>query len=191
MLDPETERKITDRLVVEPMRLEHLAEVYAIEVSIYPHPWSLKCFYDEVARNPAAWYVVATIDGGVVGYGGLWIMLDEAHVTNLATPLGYRRRGIAERMLVAMLDESLRRGVKTAFLEVRRHNTAAQALYAKYLFRTDTVRERYYTDNDEDALLMRVRDMDSEEFRARLEENRGRAARRTAETTKEIQPVRG
>lgn len=171
MLEIETEKKIRTGLKIEPMALEHLAEVYAIEVSVYPRPWPLKSFADELARNQYSHYYVSTIDGKVAGYGGMWVVLDEAHITNIAVAHGYQRRKIGERMLVYLLEQCARLSVNTVYLEVRRNNFAAQRLYSRYLFRSDGVRERYYSDNGEDALVLRVRNFRSEAFMKRFREN--------------------
>ena len=171
MLEIDTEKKVRAELAIEPMALKHLAEVYAIEVSVYPHPWPLKSFADEVARNQYAHYYVSTIEGKVVGYVGMWVFLDEAHITNIAVAHGYRRRKIGERMLVHVLDLAMRLGANSVYLEVRRHNFAAQRLYSRYLFKSDGVRERYYADNSEDAVVLRIRTLRSEEFAGRFREN--------------------
>ncbi|MFH1539013.1 MAG: ribosomal protein S18-alanine N-acetyltransferase [bacterium] len=178
MLEIETEKKVRSGLKIEPMALEHLAEVYAIEVSSYPRPWSLKSFADEVARNEYAHYYVSTIDGKVVGYVGAWVFHGEAHITNIAVAHGYRKRKIGERMLAYLLEQCLRLGAETVYLEVRRNNLAAQRLYSRYLFMSDGVRERYYSDNGEDAIILRVRNFRSEAFMKRFRENVERMKRR-------------
>jgi ribosomal-protein-alanine acetyltransferase len=97
---------------------------------------------------------VALIGEQVVGYGGIWLMADEAHVTTFAVHPAYRRRRIGERMLIALLDLAVDRHAREATLEVRLSNLAARRLYEKYGFRPVGIRPRYYSDNQEDALIM-------------------------------------
>ena len=100
----------------------------------------------------------------IVAVAGFWIMVDEAHITTLATRNAYRRHGIGERLLIQIIEmaEQLRANVVT--LEARVSNTQAQALYEKYGFRKVGIRKAYYTDNGEDAVLMTTDSVNSNEF---------------------------
>jgi len=89
-----------------------------------------------------------------VAYGGIWLMVDEAHVTTFAVDPRYRRRRIGERLLLALLDLARDRQAREATLEVRLSNLPARRLYEKYGFRPVGIRPRYYSDNQEDALIM-------------------------------------
>lgn len=164
MIQPVEHTELPLAVRIVPMEMAHIAEVYAIEVSAYPRPWPLKCFMDELQRNPFSYYVVALDGGKVIGYAGLWLVRDEGHITNIAVSYGYRRRKVAEQLLVHLIEVGLKRGMHAAFLEVRRYNAAAQRLYVRYGFRPVRVRERYYQDNDEDAIELRVENMRSREF---------------------------
>jgi ribosomal-protein-alanine N-acetyltransferase len=116
----------------------------------------------------------------IVGYAGLWLMADEAHVTTIAVHPKYRGAGIGERLLLQMIDTA--RGVRARWLtlEVRRSNEVAQALYRKYTFKEMGVRRRYYSDNSEDALVMWTDPIDSHAFTEALASNRAALEERLA-----------
>lgn len=175
---------------IVPMEMAHIAEVYAIEVSAYPRPWPLKCFLDELQRNPFSYYVVALDQGKVIGYAGLWLVRDEGHITNVAVSYGSRRRKVAEQLLLHTIEVSLKRGLSTIFLEVRRFNTAAQHLYVRYGFRPVRVRERYYQDNDEDAIELRVENIRSREFMEQFLERRN-ALNRALKQARHLHTISG
>jgi len=141
---------------IRAMRLEDLEQVFAIEVASYAYPWPIQCFADELTKNNYARYIVAESEGQVVGYAGQWMIGDESHITNIAVDFGFRRRGVAEQMLVDQIEYSLENRIVAIFLEVRRYNIPAQRLYARYRFIPTRVRERYYRDNEEDAIEMRA-----------------------------------
>jgi len=90
----------------------------------------------------------------LVGYGGFWLMVDEAHISTIATHHDWRRRGIGELLLIAMIDGANEVSARWVTLEARVSNTGAQALYRKYGFEVTGVRKRYYSDNNEDAVIM-------------------------------------
>lgn len=105
----------------------------------------------------------------VLGYLGLWYMVDEAHIVAIATHPAYRRQGIGERLLARALELAREREVKTVTLEVRVSNEPAQRLYEKYGFRRVGLRPRYYTDNGEDALIMTTPPLDDPTYQEQLE----------------------
>src|SRR6185312_4759725 len=104
----------------------------------------------------------------IVAYGGIWLMVDEAHVTTFAVHPRYRRRRIGERLLLALLDLAVDRHAREATLEVRLSNLAARRLYEKYGFRPVGIRPRYYSDNNEDALIMTTEPLSSAHMVERL-----------------------
>ncbi|MDR5694341.1 MAG: ribosomal protein S18-alanine N-acetyltransferase [Armatimonadota bacterium] len=136
------------------MRVEHLPRVLEIERVSFPTPWPQDAYLQEIRGNRLASYIVAKVEEEVVGYAGMWVILDEAHITTIAVDPRYRRQSIGERLLLALIEEAIRRGARWMTLEVRKSNTAAQALYRKYGFRDIGVRRGYYSDNREDAIVM-------------------------------------
>ncbi len=139
-------------ITIEPMLLQDLPAVVAIEESSFTQPWTLQSFQSELANNRLAVYLVARENGFVVGYGGVWVILDEAHVTTLAVDQNHRRRGIATELLKALIDQSRRMGAQRISLEVRPSNSGARRLYENLGFSVKGVRKRYYF--NEDGLIM-------------------------------------
>ena len=98
--------------------------------------------------------VEALAKGPILGFGGMWIMLDEAHITTIGVIPEQRGRSLGELLFLSLLDEAIRRRARWVTLEVRVSNVSAQALYEKYGFTRQGVRKRYYSDNGEDAYIM-------------------------------------
>ncbi len=156
------------KLVIEPMRLEDLEEVHRIEQASFSTPWPENAYRSELMTNRLASYLVARIDGRIVAYGGMWLMVDEAHITTFAVHPAWRRQRIGERLLLAFLDLARDRHAREATLEVRLSNLAARRLYEKYGFRPVGLRPRYYSDNNEDALIMTTEPLDQPALAARI-----------------------
>lgn len=116
----------------------------------------------------------------VIGFAGMWLAFDEAHVTTVGVDPLHRGNGLGELLLLCMFDEAIARGANWLTLEVRVTNSAAQALYKKYGFTTHGTRKRYYSDNNEDALIMWSRALSETEFRTDIESRRSSLARRLA-----------
>lgn len=108
----------------------------------------------------------------IVGYVGIWFMVDEAHIVTIAVSAGHRRRGLGEALLIASIELAERRHQESVTLECRVSNTPAQALYEKYGFRRVGIRKRYYTDNNEDALIMTTPPISDAEYQERLDQLR-------------------
>jgi ribosomal-protein-alanine N-acetyltransferase len=155
-------------LRIEEMRLSDITEVQAIERASFTTPWPPQAYRSELETNRLASYLVARIDDRIVAYAGIWLMVDEAHITTFAVHPAWRRRGIGERLLLAVLDVSMDRGAREATLEVRLSNLPARRLYEKYGFRPVGLRPRYYTDDNEDALVMTTDPLAGSGMRARL-----------------------
>lgn len=145
-----------------------LPAVHAIERASFAVPWPDDAYRNELATNRLASYVIALAGDAVVGFAGLWVMVDEAHVTTFAVDPRWRRRGVGERLLLALFDVAVARRAREATLEVRLSNMPARRLYEKYGFRPVGIRPRYYSDNGEDALIMTTEPLDSAAVRDRL-----------------------
>ena len=157
------------RLVVEAMRLIDLPTVHDIERRSFSTPWPAHAYRTELETNRLAHYRVARANGRVVAYAGIWLMVDEAHITTFAVEPAWRRRRIGETLLLALLDLAIERGALEATLEVRLSNLAARRLYEKYGFRPVGIRPRYYSDNTEDALIMTTDALRETPMQERLE----------------------
>lgn len=137
-----------------PMRLDDVEEVLAVERLSFPTPWSRFAFQTELTSNQYALYLVVKLQGHVVAYAGTWVVLDEAHITNVAVHPDYRGRGYGKQILLAILAGAKARGAVRATLEVRVGNQVAQSLYLQQGFTFCGSRKGYYTDTGEDALIM-------------------------------------
>ena len=155
-------------LLVRPMRVSDLTAVQRIERASFTTPWPAQAYRQEIETNRVAQYLVAVMGDEIVAYGGIWLMVDEAHITTFAVDPRYRRRRIGERLLLALLDLADDRGAREATLEVRLSNLPARRLYEKYGFRPVGLRPRYYTDNNEDALIMTTEPLGLPPMRARV-----------------------
>jgi ribosomal-protein-alanine N-acetyltransferase len=163
-------------LRVEPMRLDDIPAVHAIESASFPTPWPPYAFRGELETNRMAHYLVVRVGERVIAYAGIWLMVDEAHVTTFAVLPVYRRRGIGARLLSEVIELAATLGASVVTLEVRLGNAAARRLYQRFGFRPVGVRPRYYSDNGEDALIMttdRLDDPDMLTLRTRLAERYG------------------
>ncbi len=136
------------------MALKDVDEVLEVERQSYPTPWSRSAFISELTANIYAHYYVTRCKEQVVGYFGMWVFFDEAHLTNIAVCPQLRRKGIGERMLKFALAEAVRLGATKMTLEVRLSNHGAQNLYRKLGFVDRGIRKGYYTDTNEDAIIM-------------------------------------
>lgn len=217
--------KVAAAFVVEPMRIEHIPAVSAIEKLSFPQPWPQNAYRREIAENRMAHYIIARrlgeradrqpLEGeparptqgqstdligrlsrflrspepprspqldeelrSIVGYAGIWVMTDEAHVTTIASHPEVRGQGVGEFLLVALIHRGIDVGARWMTLEVRASNHIAQKLYRKYTFKEMGVRRRYYSDNGEDALVMWTDALDSDSFQAAMEQNEEKLAER-------------
>ena len=156
-------------ITLELMRKRHVRHILAVEVQVYPKPWSVGVFHDELAQMRAGTrhYVVAKLDGVIVGYAGLILVTDEAHVSNVAVDPQYQRHGIGRRLMLALCLEAAKRHCVSLSLEVRITNTGAQELYRSFGFAPAGIRKRYY-ENTVDAIVMWCHDIDTPAYAAQL-----------------------
>ncbi len=145
------------------IHFEHLEESYikaihAIETAAQPAPWSEKAFQNELT-NPHSLFLVAVLKGSVIGYAGIWNLIDEAHVTTLMISPEYRGNGYGKLLISEVLLQAKEAGMTCATLEVRASNSVAIQLYESLGFTNAAIRKRYYPDNQEDAVVMWLYDM--------------------------------
>ncbi|MDA8194039.1 MAG: ribosomal protein S18-alanine N-acetyltransferase [Thermaerobacter sp.] len=141
-------------ILIRDMYLSDLDAIMTIEGHSFPTPWSRNAFQTELLENNFATYLVLDYHGKVVAYGGMWIILDESHVTNVAVHPDYRGHHLGDRMMRGLMERARLLGVQRMTLEVRRSNQVAQNLYHKLGFIQLGVRRGYYTDTREDAFIM-------------------------------------
>ncbi|MDA8346892.1 MAG: ribosomal protein S18-alanine N-acetyltransferase [Thermaerobacter sp.] len=139
---------------VEEMRLPDVEQVLVTERKSYATPWSRRAFVSELTENAYAHYLVAKAGQRVVGYCGMWFIVDEGHITNVAVHPDFRGRGVGRMLMQAAMDLARLSGGIRVTLEVRISNTIAQSLYESLGFHRVGVRRGYYTDNGEDAYIM-------------------------------------
>ena len=143
-------------VALQPMGMEHLDAVAKLENAYQPRPWSKGMFVDELAADNRI-YLVAETDR-IVGFGGVMVIDDEAHVTNLLVAEAERGRGVGHRLLLELVSSAIGSGARHLTLEVRKDNTAALRLYGRFGMAPVGVRPRYY--GDEDALILWAHDID-------------------------------
>lgn len=136
------------------LTLNDIDDVMVVEKLSFSIPWSKQAFIEEVTNNKFARYIIAKLDGKTVGYAGLWKVLNEGHITNVAVHPEYRRSGVGFMLVKGLIELSIKENIDKLTLEVRRSNIAAQNLYAKFGFKVEGFRKEYYADNKEDAIIM-------------------------------------
>jgi len=165
-------------VTLRPMRLDDIEHVSRLERRCYTLPWSSSAYVTEVG-NPNAYYIVAVLpDGTVAGYAGMWVIMDELHITTIAVNPVQRGLKIGERLLLELVEEGVLRGAERATLEVRERNTVAHNLYLKYGFEDVAVRKNYYSDNGENAIIMWANDLCLPPYQAMLQDFKARLAER-------------
>ena len=136
------------------MTTEHIKDVHKIEEDSFSIPWSEKAFYDELTKNKMAIYIVAKKDNEIIGYGGMWHVINEGHITNVAVKKEYRGKGVGTKIIDAFIDIAREKEMIGITLEVRVSNDIAKNLYKKNGFIMEGIRKEYYEDNKEDAIIM-------------------------------------
>lgn len=139
--------------IVRLMTCEDIQGVLTVERAAFLTPWSQQTFETEM-ENQLAHYLVMEKGNSVIGYAGMWIILDEAHVTNVALLSDYRGQGLGTKLMTSLMEYAKRHGAGSMTLEVRVNNFIAQKLYTKLGFVAGGLRPDYYTDTHEDALIM-------------------------------------
>jgi [ribosomal protein S18]-alanine N-acetyltransferase len=143
-------------LTIRKMELKDISEVMAVELASFATPWQEEIFSQEITKNQHAHYYVLEINGKIIGYAGMWIVLDDAQITNIAILPGYRGNKLGEKLFRFVLQRAISMGITRLSLEVRTSNIVAQKLYRKFGLVPGGIRKNYYTDNNEDAIVMWV-----------------------------------
>ena len=140
---------------VRAIREEDVPQIHAIEKLCFAMPWSEESILHDVKENVvASWLVLDDGEGRVLAYAGMWFVLDEAHICNVAVHPDCRRLGYGRRIFEALMQLAQDNSMAMMTLEVRRSNLPAQSLYHACGFQDVGYRKRYYEDNREDALIM-------------------------------------
>ncbi|WP_053955812.1 ribosomal protein S18-alanine N-acetyltransferase [Inediibacterium massiliense] len=142
-----------DNVSVRFMEQKDIEEVFQVEKKCFTIPWSRHSFLQEM-RNEMAIYVVIEDHEKVVGYGGMWKIVDEGHITNIAIHPTYRKKGYGDKVVKALIQIAKEQKINSMTLEVRASNEVAKCLYEKNGFYSCGVRPKYYEDNGEDAVIM-------------------------------------
>lgn len=146
-------------LRIRSMSREDIKDVLEIERRSFPTPWKRTVFLTEIEQNVSADYIVAEAENEVLGYAGMWIFLHESHITNIAVHPDEREKGIGGFLLLSLMNRSMRFKVYRMTLEVRESNDIAKIFYRNYGFKVRGIRRNYYTDTDEDAIVMICEDI--------------------------------
>ena len=144
---------MSDKIIIRFLKPEDVDDLVEIEEHCFDVPWTRGAFLKEL-ENKVARYVVAEIDGRIGAYGGIWLVVDEGHITNIAVHPDFRGRGLANEIIEKIIDVCKENDIRAMTLEVKVSNTVAQSLYRKYGFKPSGIRPEYYTETKEDALIM-------------------------------------
>lgn len=142
-----------DDIKFSTLKKEGIEDVMKINSLSFSVPWSRSALESEM-NNSLAFYAAAFKDSKVIGYGGMWVIIDEATITNIAVHPDFRNQHIGTRIMEELFKKCRLEGVKNIYLEVRKTNYTAQHLYKKFGFVKNGIRKKYYTDNLEDAIIM-------------------------------------
>ena len=144
----------------EPLQESHIPAILEIEKVCNTAPWSERSFRNELNHSHGI-FLVGILQGNVVAYGGVWLVVDEAHVTTIAVAPDQRRQGIGERLMVELLEKAKTAGMVCSTLEVRAGNDPAIKMYEKFGYAVTAARKGYYPDNKEDAVVMWLYNLDT------------------------------
>ncbi|WP_425445458.1 ribosomal protein S18-alanine N-acetyltransferase [Virgibacillus ndiopensis] len=143
-------------LVIRKMEATDIDNVYEVEKASFETPWTKDIFYQELIENQFANYFVMELDNQLIGYAGLWVVIDDAQITNIAVMPIYRGKKLGEKLFLYTMQQAIRLGANHLSLEVRTSNIVAQRMYRKFGLVPGGIRKNYYTDNQEDAIVMWV-----------------------------------
>ena len=141
-------------LIIRKIEFDDIDQIMEIENECFSMPWSKESFIYEIDYNKVSEYYVAILGTEIVGYIGIWYILDEGNITNVAVRKSYRNQGIADTIINEVIKEAKAKKIEKIFLEVRESNNSAIKLYEKHSFIKIDRRKGYYKDNNEDAIIM-------------------------------------
>lgn len=167
---PDTSRGVASSITIEPMGRRHLAAVLAIEAHALHRPWSLTTFVRELAQIDERTYLVARDGDVVVGFGGVMYVLDEGHITTISVLPERQGERIGTRLMLALLDAAIDKGMASSSLEVRTGNDPAISMYRRFGYAPAGIRPNYYAEVGEDAVVMWAHDINTGPYRRRLEQ---------------------
>lgn len=144
------------KVVLRNAELEDLPGILRVEKAAFTSPWTETAFRNELVLNEFAAYIVIELDAVIIGYAGIWLILDEGHITNIAIHPEQQGNHYGELLLRELMQQAEKAGVTHMTLEVRVSNQKAQNLYKKLHFEPGAIRKNYYPDNHENALVMWV-----------------------------------
>lgn len=136
------------------MELSDIEDILVVEKLSFSIPWSRDSFEKEIVDNNLAIYLVAKVNEKAVGYIGMWKVLNEGHITNVAVHPEFRHQGIGDQLVSELLSLCVKENIDLVTLEVRKSNQNAIKLYEKHGFVAEGIRKAYYQDNKEDAIIM-------------------------------------
>ena len=142
------------QIEIRPFEPNDLEQVYEIELDSFSIPWRKEDLHKDAVLNNLSIYLVAVCDNKIIGYAGMWHVVNEGHITNIAVSAPYRKMGIGYRLIEGLERIAKERSMIGITLEVRMNNTAAQRLYMKNGYKVEGIRKNYYADTKEDALIM-------------------------------------
>lgn len=144
------------KITIRKMELLDVHQILEVEKTSFATPWTTDIFYHELMDNMHAHYYVVAWEDRVIGYAGMWVVIDEAQITNIAILPDFRGKKLGEKLFHHMLFTAVQLGAKQLSLEVRESNIIAQKMYRKFGLVPGGIRKNYYTDNQEDAIVMWV-----------------------------------
>lgn len=170
------------KVSIEPFQASDIDAVMAIETQAFKSHWPSTAFLNEITKNNLASYFVGKDSGRLVGYAGIWIVVDEAHITTIAVDQDYRRNKIGEQLILHLLTVAISKGARWATLEVRESNQGAQDLYKKFGFVSVGIRKNYYIEENENAVIMWAGNLRGENFKQKLTQIRAELERAETES---------